>query len=64
MDTGHDVAGWEMYDANSKSGSVILGVSDKIAILIEASGIHPNALLEIVSNLDFDKMDKLSNASK
>jgi hypothetical protein len=58
LDTGLDVAGWELYDGLSSVGTLILGVNNRIGILVEATNIFPNALLEIAGGLDFQAVDR------
>jgi hypothetical protein len=57
-DTGHDVAGWEIYDGQSKIGNLILGVNDRLGVLIEATNIFPGALAEIVDKIDFGQITR------
>jgi len=57
VDTGHDVAGWELYDGRTHNGTVLLGVNDRLGILIEAANVFPHTLLEIASQFDFDQID-------
>jgi hypothetical protein len=60
LDTGHDVAGWELYDSRTKIGSLILGVNGRVGILIEATNItDPLVILAIASALNFDEFDNL-----
>jgi hypothetical protein len=60
LDTGHDVAGWEIWDATSRYGTVILGVNDRLGILIEGSNVtDPNVLLEIASSINYDEAERL-----
>jgi hypothetical protein len=57
IDTGHDVAGWELYDGRTHNGTLLLGVNDRLGILIEATNVFPNTLLDIASNFDFRQID-------
>jgi hypothetical protein len=60
LDTGHDVAGWELYDAHTRIGTLILGVKGRIGILIEATNVaDPNVLLEVANKLDYAAMERL-----
>jgi RNA polymerase Rpb1 len=59
LDTGQDVAGWELYDGISKAGTLILGVDDRIGILVEATNIFPTALLEIARSFNFDEAHRI-----
>ena len=40
--TGRDVAGWELYDGVRKSGTLLLGINDRVGVLIEAGNIFPH----------------------
>ncbi|HKQ06396.1 MAG TPA: hypothetical protein VJ464_14775 [Blastocatellia bacterium] len=53
LDTGRNVAGWELYDGHNHVGTLILGVNDRIGILVEATNILSNTLLEIASKFNF-----------
>jgi len=60
-DTGHDVAGWDLWDSQTKIGTMILGVNDRIGILIEGTNLtNPNALLELSGAFDFDEINRVS----
>jgi hypothetical protein len=58
VDTGHDVAGWELYDGQTKAGTLILGVNDRVGILVEATNIFPALLSDVASKFDFGQLDK------
>jgi hypothetical protein len=58
-DTGQDVAGWEVYDGVNKMGTLLLGVDDRVGILVEATNIFPHALLEIARGFNFDEFDRV-----
>jgi hypothetical protein len=60
MDTGEDVAGWELYDGVGKNGTLILGVNDRLGILVEANNIFPTGLLEIASQFDFEEVSRVA----
>ena len=63
VDTGHDVAGWDLWDSNTKIGTMILGINDRIGILIEGTNLtNPDALLEISKAIDFDEINKVIEA--
>jgi hypothetical protein len=57
LDTGRNVAGWELYDGHNHIGTLILGVNDRIGILVEATNVLPNTLLEIASKFNFGAAD-------
>lgn len=59
LDTGHNVAGWELYDGNYNVGTLILGVNDRVAILVEATNILASTLLEIASKFNFGAADQV-----
>ena len=61
LDTGQDVAGWELYDGISKAGTLILGVDDRIGILVEATNIFPTALLEIARSFNFEEAHRIAS---
>jgi hypothetical protein len=59
-DTGHDVAGWDMWDSRTKIGTMILGINDRVALLIEGTNLlNPNALMELSDALDFDEINRV-----
>jgi hypothetical protein len=59
-DTGQDVAGWDMWDSSTKIGTMLLGVNDRVGILIEGTNLlDPNALLEISRSLNFDEINRV-----
>jgi hypothetical protein len=59
-DTGEDVAGWDMWDSNTKFGTMILGVNDRVGILIEGTSlVNPDALLQISVSLDFKELNRV-----
>ena len=59
-DTGQDVAGWDMWDSSTKIGTMLLGVNDRVGILIEGTNLlDPNALLEISRLLNFDEINRI-----
>lgn len=64
LDTGHNVAGWELYDGQYNTGTLILGVNDRIGILIEATNILPSPLLEIASRFNFGAAGQLGGIAK
>ena len=57
LDTGRNVAGWELYDGHNHVGTLILGVNDRIGILVEATNVLSNTLLEIASRFNFGAAD-------
>lgn len=57
LDTGHDVADWELYDGVSKNGTLILGVNDRVRILVEGTKLFPDVLLQIASKDKFDDLN-------
>ena len=59
LDTGRNVAGWELYDGHNNMGTLILGVNDRIGILVEATNIMSNSLLEIASKFNFGAADQI-----
>lgn len=59
LDTGHNVAGWELYDGINNVGTLILGVNDRIGILVEATNIFAKDLLEIASKFNFGAADQI-----
>jgi hypothetical protein len=59
-DTGQDVAGWDMWDSRTRIGTMLLGVNDRVGILIEGTNLSdPNALLEISRLLNFDEINRV-----
>jgi hypothetical protein len=58
-DTGHDVAGWELYDGVTKAGTLMLGVNDRIGILVEAANVFPGLLADVARALDFAEIEKM-----
>ena len=63
LDTGHDVAGWELYDGNRKSGTLLLGIDDRVGVLVEGTNIFPNVLLEIAHKMNFKEIDRAIKGS-
>lgn len=63
VDTGRNVAGWELYDGHNNAGTLILGVNDRIGILVEATNILANTLLEIASKFNFAAADRIVSGS-
>jgi hypothetical protein len=59
LDTGRNVAGWELYDGHNNVGTLILGVNDRIGILVEATNIFAKDLLEIASKFNFGAADRI-----
>ena len=60
MDTGSDVAGWELYDSNSKVGVMLLGVSERVGILIEGANIQDISVLRnVAAQMDFKKLEEM-----
>lgn len=59
LDTGRNVAGWELYDGHNNVGTLILGVNDRIGILVEVTNIKSNTLLEIASKFNFGAADQI-----
>jgi len=63
LDTGHDVAGWELYDGIRKSGTLLLGINDRVGVLVEATNVLPNTLLEIAHKMNFGEIDRAIKAA-
>jgi hypothetical protein len=63
LDTGHNVAGWELYDGHSHMGTLILGVNDRVGILVEATNVFPNALLDIARRFNFGGVERIIGGS-
>ena len=62
LDTEHDVAGWELYDTRTRIGTMLLGVNDRLGILIEGTNLDANVLSEVALALDFGQMERLVNS--
>jgi hypothetical protein len=61
LDTEHDVAGWELFDSRTRIGTLLLGMKDRFAILIEGTNVpDPGMLLAVAAKLDYAALDKLS----